>query len=98
MALRDILIEHKKEYNKKAIDELFEALSKDSSTRMRSVDEAKSIFGFVRFYFGYYVIFVTEYSKLGKIGEHVINRVEKTKILPLFVVNQQNEFLDLENK
>jgi hypothetical protein len=96
--LEDILIEHKSEYDKVHFDELIVALSKDPTTSLRLVDEAKVIFGFVKFYFGYYAILGSDYSKIGKIGEFIINRVEKLKLLPLFHVSPTNVYLDLESK
>jgi hypothetical protein len=96
--LKDILVEHKREYNKKSFEELNSQLSQNPSTQLRFVDECKAIFGFVKFYYGYYAILVTDFSKIGKIGDYVINRVEKTKMLALFLVSQNNAFLDTENR
>ena len=97
--LKDIIIEHKMEYDKSKYDELIAALGKESSSRLRVVEEdIKCIFGFFKFYLGYYVILVTEYSQIGKIGDNIINRVEKTKILPLFTVHLDNPCIDYENK
>ena len=50
--LKNLIIEHKNEYDKKSFNELNEALASDSSTQLRFVGEAKAIFGFVKFYFG----------------------------------------------
>jgi hypothetical protein len=96
--LKDILIEHQKEYDKDSFDELILALSKEASTQLRFIEEVKCIFGFVKFYFGHYAILVSEYSKVGKIGDYIINRVEKLKLLPLFLVNTTNVYLEIESK
>jgi hypothetical protein len=73
-------------------------MSKNKNTQLRLVEEAKCIFGFVKFYLGYYVILISEYSKVGKIGNYVINRVEKIKMMPLFIASRTNICLDMENK
>jgi len=73
-------------------------MSKNKNTQLRLVEEAKCIFGFVKFYLGYYVILTSEYSKVGKIGSYVINRVEKIKIMPLFIASRTNICLEMENK
>lgn len=53
----------------------------------------------MKFYFNYYVILVIEYSKIGKIGEYVINRADKMKMLPLFTIDHKTSYyLELENK
>jgi len=71
-------------------------LDSDNHTRLRFVTDAKALFGFVRFFMGYYAIIPTASSKIGKIGEHCILKVEKVKIIPLFV--HDKTFLEEENR
>lgn len=97
--LKDILEEHKKEYDEKSLEDLFKKLASDAYTKLYKIEEAKCLFGFVKFYFNYYVILVIEYSKIGKIGDYVINRAEKMKMLPLFTIDHKTSYyLELENK
>lgn len=81
------------------MEELFRKLAHDPYSRLKKIEEAKCLFGFVKFYFNYYAILVIEYSKIGKIGEYVINRAEKMKMLPLFTIDHKTSYyLELENK
>ncbi len=96
--LKDILKEDLKEYDEVSLNDLKLSLSKNKATQLKLIEEAKCIFGFVKFYLGYYVLFISEYSKVGKIGSYVINRVEKIKMMPLFIASRTNICLDMENK
>lgn len=78
------------EYPKKDLIEFRELNSKlesEINTKLRFLCDAKSLFGFFKLTLGYYAILVTNISKVGKIGRHIINRIDKIKILPLFTVN-----------
>jgi hypothetical protein len=99
LELENILVEHKKEYDGNALHDLVHALSKDQATRLRPVEEdIKAIYGFFKFYFGYYCLAITEYSQIGKIGDHIINRVEKTKFIPMFTVHGNNPNYEAEHR
>ena len=41
------------------------------------------IVGFIRFLEGYYIVLITERSKVGMIGQHVIYKIEKTAMIPV---------------
>lgn len=97
--LKDLLDEHKREYDDKALKDLFDHLKSEKSTRLEKMDEGKCLFGFVKFYFNYYAIMVIDYSKIGKIGDHIINRADKFKMVPMFTVDYKTSvFVELENK
>ena len=88
------------EYSEKTLEqfeELNNNLSKDISTNLRYLLEAKGIYGFFTLTFGYYAILITEISKVGKVGSHIINRIDKIRILPLFVINDDQNS-DTETK
>ena len=99
-SLKDLLVEHKKEYTKQEYKRLIADLQGRPATSLVKVDECFGIFGFVKFYLGYYVILVNETLKIGKITKYVINRVDKVKYLPLFYSTEikQEKIYDLENK
>ena len=45
---------------------------------------------------GYYAVVITSTIKIGKIGEHCLYKVDKVKVIPLFIYEKQ--FLEEENK
>ncbi len=94
--LSQILVEQGTDFDAKSIEERFSTLDKDPQTRLRFVTDAKAIFGFVKFLMGYYAVVITSTSKVGKIGEHCIYKVEKVKIIPLFIY--EKAYLEEENK
>lgn len=94
--IKDLIVEYK-EKSIEEFEELNNNLSKDMSTNLRYLVEAKAIFGFFKLTLGYYVILVTEISQVGKLGSHIVNRIDKVRILPLFVITD-DKLVELESK
>ena len=54
----------------------------------KSIEEINSIFGFIKFNMGYYIILACNSDIVGKIGINIIYRVDKLKYFPLFEVDE----------
>lgn len=85
-SLKDLCQEYPKK-NLQEFRELNSKLESEINTKLRFLCDAKSLYGFFKLTLGYYAILVTNISKIGKIGRHIVNRIDKIKILPLFTVN-----------
>ena len=98
--LKDLIFENKKEYTKQEFKNLLVKLKKKPQTTLNIIDNCYGIFGFVKFFLGYYAILINETSKIGKISKYVINRVDKFKYLPLFYASaiKKEKIYDIENK
>lgn len=99
--LSDIMNEKIFSSEKTTFSELLQLLSKGTRQKLKFVNEIQCIFGFVKFFLGYYSIIVTDSSIVGRIGRHLINRVEKVTIFPLFNIDQTlftDNVYSLENK
>ena len=102
--LEDILIFSEK-LNK---DELFSSTKKSELKECekilpindKSIEEINSIFGFIKFNMGYYVILACNSDIVGKIGRNIIFRVDKLKYFPLFEIEEdfQNGLESLQEK
>ena len=102
--LEDILIFSEK-LNK---DELFSSTKKSELKESekivpindKSIEEINSIFGFIKFNMGYYVILACNSDIVGKIGRNIIYRVDKLKYFPLFEIEEdfQNGLESLQEK
>lgn len=99
--LKDILFQNEKVYNKTSLQDLIVILSKKTHQKLKFIADIFCFFGFVKFFLGYYAILITEISKVGKIGRHIINRVEKVNVYPLFTIHDsllQDNIYSLEIK
>ena len=58
------------------------------------------IFGFIKFFLGYYIILINQQKSIGKINKHIINKIEDLRYIPLFFskeIKNENEYnLELE--
>ena len=99
-SLKDILHENHA-LPQTMLQDLLSSLSKKTNQTLRLIKPIQVLFGFVKFYLGYYAIVITESSKIGKIGRHVINKVEKAEMYPLFSVDSaliEEDVYNLESK
>ena len=99
-SLKDILYEN---YTlpQTTLQDLISSINKKTNQTLRLTKPIQVLFGFIKFYLGYYAIIITESSKIGKIGRHVINKVEKAETYPLFSVDNtliEDEVYNLESK
>ena len=66
-----------------------------------SIKEINSLFGFIKFNLGYYVILACDSEIIGKIGRNIIYRVDNLKYFPLFIIDPDmlnSKELEQENK
>ena len=99
--LKDIVNQKEKIFPKASLQDVIEQLHKVTHQKLRYISDSYGCFGFVKFFLGYYAILITEITKEGKIGRHIINRVEKVNVYPLFSVHSsllQDPIYNLENK
>ena len=99
--LKDILYQNDKQYAKASLQDLLIILSKKTNQKLKYICDSQCIFGFVKFFLGYYAILISETTKVGKIGRHIINRVEKVNVYPLFSIDSSlinDPIYSLENK
>ena len=99
--LKDIINHKEKVFPKTSLQDVIEQLQKVTHQKLRFISDSYGCFGFVKFFLGYYAILITEITKVGKIGRHIINRVEKVNVYPLFSVHNslfQDPLYNLENK
>ena len=96
--LSDLLVEFSKEYSKQDFKHLVTKLNERSETTLKKVYECEGILGFVKFCLGYYVILIIESKEIGKINKYVINRTERTLIVPLFDSSQIKQETVYENE
>lgn len=85
--LKDILYQNDKQYAKASLQDLLIIQSKKTNQKLKYICDSQCIFGFVKFFLGYYAILISETTKVGKIGRHIINRVEKVNVYPLFSID-----------
>ena len=100
-SLKDILYENNHALPQTMLQDLLSSINKKTNQTLRLVKPIQVLFGFIQFYLGYYAIIITESSKIGKIGRHVIHKVEKVETYPLFSVDNaliEDEIYNLESK
>ncbi len=102
LTLKDIIQECDKKYHKTSLRDLLVILGNKGKMKkvLHKITDFFCIFGFIKFYFGYYAIVASDCTQIGKIGRNIIYRVDKLQYIPLFSydIPDKNSFLFLENK
>ena len=97
--LSELLSEDKKIYSKLEITNYLKELEKKSPVKCNELD-LYGIFGFVKFFLGYYIILINQQKSIGKINKHIINKIEKLRYIPLFfskeIKNEKEYNLELK--
>ena len=97
--LSELLSEDKKKYSKIEISNYLKELEKKSQVKCNELN-IYGIFGFIKFFLGYYIILINQQKSIGKINKHIINRIEDLRYIPLFFskeIKNENEYnLELE--
>ena len=97
--LSELLSEDKKKYSKIEISNYLKELEKKSQVKCNELN-IYGIFGFIKFFLGYYIILINQQKSIGKINKHIINKIEDLRYIPLFFskeIKNENEYnLELE--
>ena len=85
-SLSELIEESEENMNITSLQELLVILSNKFNKQFKFVNEIDSIFGFIKFYLGYYAILVQESSIMGRISNNIIYRANNIIFLPLFTI------------
>ena len=98
LTLKEIIEESNKNYSKISHTDLIKMLG--DKGKINKLTEFFCIFGFIKFFFGYYAIVASDCIEVGKIGRNIIYKVEKIKYIPLFTsdMKDKNHYFFLENQ
>ena len=99
LTLKEIMEESHKKDSKLSYTGLIEMLG--DKGKINKVTDFYGIFGFIKFFLGYYAIVACDCIEIGKIGRNIIYKVEKIKYIPLFTCDMkknQNHYYFLENQ
>ena len=99
LTLKEIMEESHKKDSKLSYTGLIEMLG--DKGKINKVTDFFCIFGFIKFFLGYYAIVASDCIEIGKIGRNIVYKVEKIKYIPLFTCDMkknQNHYYFLENQ
>ena len=92
--LSELLSEDKKTYSKIELKNYLKDLQKKTQVKCNELN-LYGIFGFIKFFLGYYIILINEQKSIGKINKHIINKIEDLRYIPLFFskeIKNENEY------
>ena len=81
--LCELNTENKRIFSKDELNSYLKEIEKKSPMKCNELNNL-GIFGFIKFFLGYYIILINNIKSIGKINKHTIYRIENLRYIPLF--------------